>query len=59
MATQAEFYALATALYETGTGSPITQRVTFSDTSDVNVEKIAALEMVNGVGNDRFDPDGP
>lgn len=58
-ATRAEFCALATALYETATGSPITQRATFSDTNDVNVEKMAALGVVNGVGNGRFDPNGP
>ena len=58
-ATRAEFCALATALYETVTGAPITQRTTFSDTSDENVEKMAALGVVNGVGNGKFNPTGP
>lgn len=56
-ATRAEFCALATALYETATGAEITQRSTFSDTSDPNVEKMAALGVVNGVGNGKFAPD--
>ena len=31
-------------------------RKTFVDTNDVNVEKMAALEVVDGVGNNRFAP---
>ena len=57
-ATRAEFCALATALYETATGAPITQRTTFADTSDENVEKMAALGVVNGVGDGKFNPTG-
>lgn len=55
--TRAEFCALATGLYETVTGSEITDRMTFTDTEDENVEKMAALGVVNGVGENRFDPD--
>jgi len=54
--TRAEFCALAVALYETVTGTEITERVKFDDSNDINVEKAAAIEVVNGVGNNRFDP---
>ena len=54
--TRAEFCALAVGLYETVTGTQITQRVSFSDTSDVNVEKMAAVGVVNGVGDGLFEP---
>ena len=53
--TRAEFTALAVALYESVMGE-ITGRVTFADTNDVNVEKMAYLGVVSGVGNNRFDP---
>ena len=56
--TRAEFCALAVLLYENVTGAAITGRSTFSDTSDVNVEKAAYIEVVNGVGGGRFDPGG-
>ena len=55
-ATRAEFCALATALYEKELGE-ITERKTFSDTQDANVEKMAAVGVVNGVGGGRFAPD--
>lgn len=55
--TRAEFCALAVALYETVTGTEITGRATFSDTSDVNVEKMAFLGVVSGVGSNKFAPD--
>lgn len=56
--TRAEFCALAVAFYEAAKGEPITQRKTFSDTSDPNIEKMGALGVVSGVGGDRFDPKG-
>lgn len=55
--TRAEFCALATQLYETVKGT-ISGRTAFTDTIDVNVQKMASLGVVNGVGNGRFDPDG-
>jgi len=55
--TRAEFCALAVALYEKVTVREITERVQFSDTTDVNVEKMAALGVVSGVGDDKFSPD--
>ena len=45
-------------LYEYCTGSEITGRSVFIDTNDVNVEKMAAVGVVEGVGENRFDPDG-
>jgi hypothetical protein len=54
--TRAEFCALATALYEKIKGE-ITERITFADIDDVNVEKMAAIGVVSGVGGNRFDPD--
>jgi len=55
--TRAEFAALAVALYENVNGE-ITGRVTFTDTNDVNVQKMAYLDVVTGVGNNRFNPSG-
>jgi hypothetical protein len=57
--TRAEFCALAVALYETVTGKTIAERATFSDTTDVNVEKAAAIGIVNGVGDNKFSPNSP
>jgi hypothetical protein len=54
--TRAEFCALAVALYETATGAEIDGRVTFADTDDANVEKMAALGVVTGVGDNLFSP---
>ena len=56
-ATRAEFAALAVALYETITGTEITGRMQFNDTSDINVEKMGYLEVVGGVGEGNFAPD--
>ena len=56
--TRAEFCALATRLYETVKGTAITERVTFTDTTDENVEKMAALGVVTGTGDGAFDPGG-
>lgn len=53
--TRAEYCALATALYESLRGE-ITQRQTFCDTTDPNVEKMAALGVVNGTGEGKFSP---
>ena len=58
-ATRAEFCALAVAMYETVTGSEITDRLSFADTSDPNVEKMAALGVVNGTGGNNFSPNDP
>jgi hypothetical protein len=54
--TRAEFCALAVALYENVTGKTITDRKTFDDTSDINVEKAGAIGVVSGMGNNKFSP---
>jgi hypothetical protein len=54
--TRAEFTALAVALYEIVTGSEITERATFDDTNDLNVQKMGGLGIVSGVGNGYFNP---
>ena len=54
--TRAEFCALAATLYESRNGE-ITERSTFTDTKDVNVEKLASLGVVAGVGDGKFAPD--
>ena len=56
--TRAEFCALAVALYEKVTGKTITDRIKFTDTSDENVEKAAAIKVVSGVGDNKFNPNG-
>jgi hypothetical protein len=54
--THAEFTALAVALYETVTGNEITERATFDDSDDINVQKMGGLGIVSGVGNGYFNP---
>jgi hypothetical protein len=54
--TRAEFCALAVSLYEKVTDQEIAEHQTFTDTNDINVEKMAALGVVNGVGNNKFAP---
>ena len=56
--TRAEFAAISITLYE-HFGEPVTGRITFTDTDDINVEKAAYLGIVTGVGNNRFDPYSP
>ena len=55
--TRAEFCALAVAFYEKVTGTQITERMQFNDTSDVNVQKMGAVGVVAGTGNGNFSPD--
>ena len=56
--TRAEYCSLAVTLYET-VMEEITERVSFLDTDDVNVEKAAAIGVVRGVNAEMtlFDPD--
>lgn len=58
--TRAEFCALAVAMYESAAGEEISGRAEFSDTDDVNVQKMASLGVVNGVDAKKglFDPTG-
>ena len=55
--TRAEFCALAVSLYETVTDTEITDRKQFSDTDDINVQKMAGLDIAQGVGDGIFAPD--
>ena len=55
--TRAQFTALAVCLYETVMDEVITGRVEFTDTSDINVQKAAAIGVVGGIGNGKFDPE--
>lgn len=57
--TRAGYCALATALYEKCAGGEITERKSFGDTDDLNVEKIAALGLIEGNDEGFFDPEGP
>jgi len=54
--TRAEFCVLAATLYESVKGE-IKERKTFVDSNDINVEKMAAVGVVSGIGNDTFAPD--
>ena len=60
--TRAEFCALAVTLYEKVMGAAIKaeaiEGVTFTDTDDMNVRKMAAVKVVSGVGDGKFDPNG-
>ena len=53
--TRAEFCALVVTLYEMLRGDIVGRR-TFSDTNDINVQKAAAIGVVDGVGGGRFSP---
>lgn len=54
--TRADFCALAVNYYETTTKTVITQRAQFTDTSDINVQKMGGLGIISGVGNGLFKP---
>lgn len=54
--TRAQFCALAAAFYEDTTDAVISERSTFNDTTDINVQKMAGLGIVSGVGGGNFSP---
>ena len=54
--TRAEFCALAVALFETVTDHVITERTTFNDTNDINIQKMGGLGVVTGIGGGAFSP---
>ena len=56
--TRAEFCALGAALFEAASGSEIEYAWEFDDTDDINVGKMAEVNVVYGVGDNKFDPDG-
>jgi len=56
--TRAEFCSLAVLVYETVTEEKLNERKPFSDTNNVDVEKMGALGVVDGIGDGLFNPDG-
>ena len=57
--TRAQFCTLAVQFYERFTGQEIEERVSFSDTRDLSVEKAAGLGIVSGMDGGAFNPDAP
>jgi hypothetical protein len=55
--TRAEFCALGVRLYEFIFPKMPAPLKDFDDTTDLNVRKMAGLGVVNGVGENKFDPD--
>ena len=55
--TRGEFTALVARLYEKITGEEIKERKTFADTKSADIEKVAGLGILSGVGNGKFNPD--
>lgn len=55
--TRGEFSALVARLYEKITGEEIKERKTFTDTKSADIEKVAGLGILSGVGNGKFNPD--
>ena len=58
--TRREFCLLSDALYTKvkGGAAPMDTFVTFTDTTDPAVLRMASVEVVNGMGDGRFGPDG-
>ena len=56
-ATRVEFCAVAVRVYEIASGNSIILRKAFSDSNDLNVQKMGGLGVVNGKGNYSFAPD--
>jgi len=54
--TREGFCALAVRVYEIAAGRIITLRKAFSDTNDVNVQKMGGLGVISGKGNNIFAP---
>jgi len=54
--TRLEFTALAVSLYETVTGREIAGRMEWSDTYDINAQKMGYLGIVEGMGGGNFNP---
>lgn len=56
--TRGEFCALAVAMYEKAGGEKIKKLATFSDSNDINVRKMGAVGVLQGVGGNKADPNG-
>ena len=57
--TRADFAALAVAFYEMAIFGEIAERMTFNDTTDINIQKMGGLGIMSGVGNGNFAPNDP
>lgn len=55
--TREQFCSVIVSIYESFNGE-ITERYTFNDTSNEDVEKAAAIGVVTGIGNGNFNPYG-
>jgi len=55
--TRAEFAAFVVTFYEVVLAKPIMGHVSFFDTSDVNVQKVAYIGIMNGIDENNFSPD--
>ena len=53
---RADFCACAVRVYEIASGNTINMRKAFSDTNDVNVQKMGGLKVINGKGDGLFAP---
>ena len=58
--TRAEFCALADSLYTAakGAAAPVDAGISFTDTSDPAILRMASAKVVNGVGGGTFNPNG-
>lgn len=54
--TRGEFSTLVARLYEKVKGEEIKERKKFTDTKSADIEKVAGLGILSGVGNGKFNP---
>lgn len=54
--TRGEFSSLVARLYEKVKGTEIKESAIFTDTKDINIQKVAGLGILSGVGNGKFNP---
>lgn len=57
--TRKEFAKLIVLLYESTNGEVVPVEAPFKDTDDVYVRKAKAVDLMSGIGGDKFDPDSP
>ena len=56
--TRADFCKLAAQYYEVTTNTKISERAVFSDTSELSVQKMGGMGIINGIGDGLFNPNG-
>lgn len=54
--TRGEYATLIARLYEKIKGTPIVERKTFTDTKSTDIEKVAGLGIITGLGDGTFGP---